>query len=271
MMTSKYTSQIGLFSIVTLIAISGCSPTMGGGGTMMSGAAGGSTSVGANENLPRCDSPLGTLAIEEKIDPSWYQDYSNNASATSITPSLQMIIQQSNCFQVVNRSANSLNARSQERNFAESGEARAGSNMGKGQLKVADYSLAVNVLYSNSSVGKAIGAIGGMFGGSALGGLAGGLDQKHTSVNLNLTDVRSTQQVSASEGSSSTTDIGAGVGALGGMFGGGAGGFTSTPQGKALAAAFLDAYSKMVVALKNYNPQTDASGLSGRGGHLGVD
>jgi hypothetical protein len=50
---------------------------------------------------------------------------------------------------------------------------------------------------------------------------------------------------------------------------GGAGGFSKTPEGKVLTAAFADSYNQMVRALRNYQAQTVEGGL-GTGGSLGV-
>lgn len=49
------------------------------------------------------------------------------------------------------------------------------------------------------------------------------------------------------------------------------GGYTNTPQGKVIVAAFADAYNQMITALRNYTAQsTGGSGL-GTGGKLQVD
>jgi hypothetical protein len=57
---------------------------------------------------------------------------------------------------------------------------------------------------------------------------------------------------------------------LGGGAAGGLGGFSRTPEGKATVAAFIDAYNKMVVALRSYKAQ-DVQGGLGRGGQLKVN
>ena len=60
---------------------------------------------------------------------------------------------------------------------------------------------------------------------------------------------------------------------FGGFFGGFAGaggGYSNTPQGKVVVAAFADSYNQMVKALRNYKAQTVKGGL-GTGGRLGVD
>ena len=50
---------------------------------------------------------------------------------------------------------------------------------------------------------------------------------------------------------------------------GGLGGYTSTPEGKAIAAAFVNAYNNLVVSLRDYQAQEVDGGL-GRGGNLPV-
>jgi hypothetical protein len=86
---------------------------------------------------------------------------------------------------------------------------------------------------------------------------------------LTLIDNRSTVQLAAAEGYSKNVDFGGMVGFFGGGAGGGAGAYTSTPQGKVIFAAFTDSYNKMVRALRNYKAQTVRGGL-GTGGRLGV-
>ena len=62
---------------------------------------------------------------------------------------------------------------------------------------------------------------------------------------------------------------GASGGTRGGAWGG-AGGFTNTPQGKVLAAAFMDSYNGLVKAVRNYKAQ-DVEGGLGNGGTLKVN
>jgi hypothetical protein len=57
---------------------------------------------------------------------------------------------------------------------------------------------------------------------------------------------------------------------FGGGVGGGLAGFSSTPEGKATVVAFIDAWNKMVVALRSYKAQ-DVKGGLGRGGQLKVN
>mgnify|MGYP007008895180 CR=1 FL=1 len=54
----------------------------------------------------------------------------------------------------------------------------------------------------------------------------------------------------------------------GGAFAG-AGGYSNTPEGKILIAAFMDSYNQLVRAVRNYKAQEVAGGM-GTGGALGV-
>jgi hypothetical protein len=91
-----------------------------------------------------------------------------------------------------------------------------------------------------------------------------------------LTDIRSTVQIAMSEGSASTNNLSASMGGaiLGSLIGAGGAagvsGFTKTPEGQMTAAAFFDAYNKLVPALKNYKAQ-DVKGGLGTGGELKVN
>lgn len=110
--------------------------------------------------------------------------------------------------------------------------------------------------------------LGGLFGGVA-GALAGSLQSKQSVVTMTMYDIRSGVQLSISEGNATATNYGAALGAFGGGAGGSLGGFSRTPEGKASVAAFMDAYNKMVVSLRNYKAQEVKGGL-GRGGQLKV-
>jgi hypothetical protein len=77
-------------------------------------------------------------------------------------------------------------------------------------------------------------------------------------------------QVAAAQGSAKNTDFGFGLLGGGGNVGAGMGAYSSTPQGKVIAGAFLDSYNQMVKAVRQYAPQRVAGGL-GTGGQLAVD
>lgn len=237
--------------------------------TMATGSAGGANSENANKELEKCDKPFGTIAVVENQDSEWFRYLTREYRLTSTVPVLRLLIQQSNCFIVVDR-GRAMNNMQTERALAQSGELRSGSNFGKGQMVSADYSLTPEVIFSardTSGAGAAVGAVGG----GLLGLIAGSFKTNEASTMLTLVDNRSGVQVGVAEGSAANTDF-----ALGGLIGGGAaagglGGYTKTPQGKVLVGAFMNSFNQLVVALRNYTAQTMGDRGMGTGGRLGVD
>ena len=245
-----------------------------GGASNMSvtGSAGGANAEGAAGDLEYCPETFGTLAVEEDQGANWWSIYTSRYPQLGSTiPVLRMMIQQSNCFVVVERGRAMQNVM-QERALEDSGELRAGSNFGKGQMVSADYTMSPSIQFAEKGTGGFGGAIGGLIGGGAgrvIGGIAGGLKKNEAATTLLLIDNRSSVQISASQGSAQNMDLSIGGALFGGSAGGGAGAFTNTPEGKVITAAFVDSYNQMVRALRNYRAQTVEGGL-GRGGRLGV-
>jgi hypothetical protein len=261
---------LSLSLLICTIMLSGC-VSSGTNSTAISGSAGGGTSVNANSALERCEQTLGTIAVDDGRAANWYGPFGSATRVTSIDPLLRLAVQQSNCFVIT--SIGNLRTDSRLSRITDlqrnSGEYRAGSKQQKGQRVAADYYLEPQIVIDDSSIGKVGGLVGGLIG-NTVGAIAGGLEMKSSVVTLSLFDVRSAIQISASEGSSTSTNYGAALGAFGGGFGGGLGGLSTTPAGKATVAAFLDAYNGMVRALKNYKAQ-DVKGGLGRGGLLKVN
>jgi curli biogenesis system outer membrane secretion channel CsgG len=263
-------TKLAVGAVAMLLALSGCNattPTLGGGKNTATGAAAGGSSEGANPELEHCDASLGTMAVDEDRDSRWYYRLTNEYNLDSTVPVLRMLIQQSNCFVVVER-GRSLNNMMAERDLAASGEVRSGSNMGKGQMVAADYTMSPTINFSEKGTGGVGGLLGGAVGG-VVGGVIGGLKANEASTTLLLIDNRSGVQLSASQGSAKNYDL---RGFGGGFFGGvaGLGGYTNTPEGKIITAAFMDSYNHMVRALRNYKAQSVEGGL-GTGGSLQVN
>lgn len=239
------------------------------GAMAQGGSAGGASNTGA-DGLERCDSTLGTVAVVENQHEPWWGDYYRRFPRLGSTvPVLRMMIQQTNCFVVVER-GRAMNNMMGERDLAASGEMREGSNFGKGQIVAADYTMNPSIQFSDNTGGVGA-ALGGLLGSKnrVLGGLAGGLKKKEASTTLLLIDNRSGVQVSAAVGSAKKFDFKG----VGGLFGrsaaGGVGGFTKTPEGKVIVAAFADSLNQMIFSLRNYRAQTVEGGL-GKGGKLGI-
>lgn len=212
------------------------------------GAAG--TSGGtADSGVERCDKPMGAIAV---VEPQGYVSQAlSQYGLSSPTRLIRLIVQQSNCFIVVERGMGMQNVM-QERELAASGELRQGSNMGGGQMVAADYVMTPGVEFSENNAGGIGGAIGGLIGNRTVAGVLGGLKFKEAQTTLLLADARSGVQVAAAEGSVSKADFSLGgiVGGLGGAAGG-LGGYTNTNEGKIVAAGFVSNYNKLVQVVRN--------------------
>lgn len=256
------------------LLLSGClatAPSVGGGsGTAASGSAAGASAEGANSALAKCKETLGTVRIEENTSAGWYTAYSSRYRTGSTVPALRLLVQQSNCFVIVER-GRAMEGVNQERALSRSEEGRAGSNFGGGQMVVADYTMSPEIILSDKGGSQAKGLLAGFGGlaGTALSMVAGSMSTNEAATMLLLVDNRSSVQISASEGYSKNMDFGLSGWGFGGGTVGGASAFTNTPEGKVLMAAFMDSYNKMVVSLRNYKAQTVKGGL-GTGGRLGV-
>lgn len=250
------------------LALAGClatAPKMGEDKGTVSGAAGGGTAENQNTQLEKCDETLGTLTLVEDTQAPWWAQLRERQLGSTI-PVLRLMIQQSNCFVIVERGRAFANME-RERALMQSGETRAGSNFGAGQIVAADYTLSPEIQFSGKTGGG-----GGFGGGGALGlalAVAAQVSKNEASTTLLLVDNRSGVQISAAEGTAKNFDFGIfGAGWGGGGIGGG-GAYANTPQGKVIVAAFADSYNQMVKALRNYKAQTVKGGL-GAGGRLGV-
>jgi hypothetical protein len=253
---------------VLLLALGGCASTMNMGDssakTVATGSAGGASSQGANTQLEHCDKTLGTLTLVEEANQPWLYQLTQEYHVQSTIPLLRLIIQQSNCFLVVERGRAFQNMQA-ERALMNSGELRGNSKLGKGQMVAADYTVTPSVSFSARGTGGGNIAGAGLLG--AVGSLvAGSMRSNEAATMLLLTDNRSGIQLAAAEGSAKNWDYGVLAGFWNRGFAGGSG-FSSTPQGKVLVAAFMDSYNQMVKAVRNYQAQSVEGGL-GTGGTL---
>lgn len=233
------------------------------------GSAGGANAQGAAINLESCDEPMGTVAVVEEQEGDWYRYLTTDMRLTSTVPVIRMLIQQSNCFVVVER-GRAMQNMMQERALQDSGEMRGGSNFGKGQMVAADYTINPSINFSQKNAGGIGGALG-HFGGAlgAVGALAGGLKFGKAETMLTMIDNRSGVQIGVAQGAAKKTSFGLGGGGIGSSGFGALGGYSNTPEGKTIAAAFANAYNNLVVAMRDYKPQQVKGGL-GKGGTLKV-
>lgn len=229
--------------------------TLGGGDVPVGGSAGTEGASGEAMKLEKCAGPIGSLAVAE---PQEYVGKAlNEVGLASPTGLIRLMIQQSNCFVVVERGV-AMHNLMQERQLAENGMLQGGNNMGGGQMLTADYVLTPDVVFSQSDAGGVGGAIGGIgrafgMGGMIAGAIVGGVKFKQAQTSMLVADARSGVQIAAASGSAEKSDFGLGfLGAGAGGFGA-LGGYANTAQGKVVTASFLDNYNKIVLAMRD-NP-----------------
>src|SRR6202163_4700850 len=229
-------------------------------------AAAGLSSAYADSNaqpqIPICDKKIGTLAVTEPEN-AWWTAMQLESPASLI----KIYVSQSKCFTLVDR-GKGLAAAKAERELASSGEERVGSNIGKGQMKAADYVLVPDIANRNGNSGGT--NIGGALAGfipHGFGAVVGGisLKSKTADVVLTLTDVRSTEQVALEQGHAKKTDLGwmggGGAGFFGGFAAAGASSYANTEIGQVVAMAYLDAYTKLVNDVKSTTPDAKANNV----------
>ena len=221
----------------------------GKGGSVVQGSAGTDGSSG-DKGLEHCDKPMGALAVVEPQDIVLTE--LSRYRLSSPVGLIRMMVQQSNCFIVVERGAGMQNMM-QERQLANSGQLRQSSNMGGGQMVSADFILTPSVVFSENNAGGVGAGVASLFGskGAAVGAVAGGLKFKEAQTSMLVADARSGVQVAAAEGSTKKADIRLGGFLAGGGTAGGAGGYGNTNEGKIIAAAFMDNYNGVVRAVRN--------------------
>ena len=224
-------------------------PKQGQGGSVVQGAAGTSGSTG-DKALEHCDKPMGAMAVVEPQ--SAVLTALTRFQLSSPVGLIRLMIQQSNCFIVVERGAAMQNIM-QERQLAEAGQTRQGSNMGGGQMVTADFVLTPHVVFSEGNAAGIGGAVGGVFGRRApvVSAVAGGLKFSEAQTSMLVADARSGVQVAAAEGSTKKADLRLGAGLFGGGVGAAGGGYSNTNEGKTIAAAFMNNYNNIVQTVRN--------------------
>ncbi|MCG8506315.1 MAG: hypothetical protein MI755_17055 [Sphingomonadales bacterium] len=209
--------------------------------------------------IPKCVQNLGAVAVQEPQNQWWYRYNLGNPEAL-----IKLIVQRSGCFMLVDR-GRGLEMRQTERALGDSDELQRGSNLGKGQLKAADYFIIPDIVAQDEDAGGSAvgGAVGGLIGGR-VGGLLGGVKTKRLEAHtlLTLTNTRTGVQEIIAEGTASQKDFSFGAG--GGIFAGVGvglvgGGYEDTEIGKVITAAYVDAYTEMVTQLGGMSANAAAS------------
>ncbi len=198
-------------------------------------------------DIPTCGRNLGTIAIREP-DHNWWSDL-NLASPEVL---LKVFVRKSGCFTLVDR-GKGFEMAQQERALASGGDLQRGSNIGKGQVKAADYILVPDIASkNNNSSGSNIGGILGGFVGGGAGAILSNIsiNSKTADVVLSIVDVRTSEDGPIEQGHGSKTDVGFGVGGgwggWGGFGGAEASSYTNTDIGQVVTLAYIDAYTKLV-------------------------
>ncbi len=204
----------------------------------------------AKAQIPTCSRKIGTVAIYEPEN-KWWVDLKLETPEALI----KVFVMRSGCFTLVDR-GKGFDVAQRERELASGGDLRQGSNIGKGQVKAADYVIVPDITSKNSNAGGTnIGGIVGGFIGGGVGALVSGIsiNSSTADVVLTVTDVRSSEQVAMEEGHASKSDLSFGVGG-GGIWGGGGGAlgvsnYQNTKIGQVVTLAYIDAYTKLVTDL----------------------
>lgn len=215
----------------------------------------------AQPEIPKCDRKFGTLTVTEPVNNWW-----TGLELESPEALIKYFVSESGCFTLVDR-GKGLAVAGRERDLAASGELRGGSNVGKGQIKAADYVLVPDVVNRNARSGgtNVGGLLGGVIGGvvgAAVGGIS--LKSKTADVVLTLTDIRSTEQISLQQGQAKKTDLGwsgGGGGFFGGFAAAGVSSYANTDIGQVVTAAYLQAFGKLVNDVKKIEPDAKADNV----------
>ncbi len=210
--------------------------------------------------LPHCDRPLGRAAIQEPEHRWWEGLGLSNPESL-----LKLFALKSGCLRIVDRNAG-LAMHSQESGLNSSGDLQRGSNLGRGQVAVADYFIIPDIAGSNrNSGGSNIGAVAGSFLPGGFGALAGSLRVKKSEAHtlLTLEDARTTEQLYIAEGAAQKSDIsfgaGGGGGGYGGFIGAAGGGYSDTDIGKVIGAAYFNAFVDLVHYMQTQQPGQQAA------------
>lgn len=230
-------------------SIPGIGYRAGAGSGPVSGAAGGGSVVGA-EGLERCGAPLGLLAVADPRDEMIRVLWSYRLQ--SPVQLIRLMVQQSNCFTVVERGvgAEYILREQSLRRASESGPTNAPT------LVAADYVLTPSVVFAEDNAGGLRGDLDGWLDRSSRlwGRVTGGVRFKEAQTSMLLADARTGIQVAAAEGSTRKADLNL----TGRMFSrgtyGSLGGYGDTNEGKIVAAALLDNYNKIVRVVRSMTP-----------------
>lgn len=251
-------------SVATVVGVSflltACAgtPQLGEGGSMATGSSGEAGTQRASQQLVRCDRPLGTAALVEPE--ANVTQRLQLVGLQSPTPVLRLMMAQSNCFSVVDRGA-ALGNLNTEQQLKLSGMLQSRSTTAQGRMVTVQWLITPNVVFSNPDAGgfgaQLAGTVIGGFasvlvpGGALLGSAVANIRVKEAQTALFLTNAQTGEQTAVAEGSASVTDFSGNNLNLGSA---GLGGYGNTAEGKLIAAAYLDAFNKLVEQIRATRP-----------------
>lgn len=233
-----------LLSLGLLLSLASCRQTeKGQGGSEVSGSGGSAGAKNAAKDLMRCSVPIATVALVE--DPAGYA-YMSRYSLPSPLSLMRLMMQQSGCFRVVDRSAG-IEAAKREQELQDSGMLRKDQTIRKRQVIEAQYSMLTSIVFSEKNAGDSFGGLVSRLPVvGEFAGLLGNVNFKEAQTVLFLTDNETSEQVASATGSARATDLGAGGLMIGSLGGAALGGWGTTNEGKVIAAALLDSFNNMV-------------------------
>jgi curli biogenesis system outer membrane secretion channel CsgG len=218
-----------VFLIVLIGLLGGCRQTeKGKGGSEVTGSGGSAGAKNAAKDLERCAAYMSRYALPSPLS------------------LMRLMMQQSGCFRVVDRSAG-IEAAKREQELDQSGMLRKDQTVRKRQVIEAQYSMLTQVVFNEKNAGDSFGGLVSrlpVVGQYA--GLLGHVNFKESQTVLFLTDNETSEQVASATGSAQATDLGAGGLVIGGLGGAALGGWGTTNEGKVIASALLDSFNNMV-------------------------
>ena len=219
-------------ALVMSLALAGCLTTGGGGGEPAAVVSDQPSGPGGAKELVRCERPLGSAAVLDP-DPNVMAAL-ETVGLQSPAPVIRMMMAQSNCFRVI---AESLGQ--------------------PGRRPTVKWLISPNVVFADSAAsdGGLIGSLAGSIlpRGVGLGDVSVRVKEAQTS--LFLTDAGTGEQKAAAQGLGRSTDLGVSAaffGKRGGVVSVAA--YADTPEGKVVAASFIDSFNKLVAQVRGFAP-----------------
>lgn len=197
--------------------------------------------VQRDAQLESCEKPLGTLVVIEPSRTSMDQLSSHQLGAPGAL--LRTMVQHSGCFLVLDRSEG-LQASQEEKDRSDRGDLQSGSNMGKGQIKAADFILRPSINIVDADKGGAVLASFIPKIPLIISGLR--VKFKEAETNIAIIDARTTLQVASAQGKASKSSIALGGAWFSRTLSGIGGGYSNTNEGKLIAASFLANFNNVV-------------------------